>query len=426
MGIGIGELAILALVGFVFVGLVNGRRHGRVAAVGLGLAIVLVALFCLRSVAFHSAGTPLTVSGEFPIGGHEASLHASIETPQAQLAILPVIFLILLSLSLLALVVLAVRALVRSRHGGVVLAILLLPLGLLGLVGLALFWGYSTVRSERQAAIAVEDASVAQRAAQEEMLRSVSGQSDVLVLPDGAQVEIEVPPDAPAVAPPTEDQLAATRQFPTLVEAEAGAAPLPPDAAPPTDSSAAGSIAAEAPDSPTSDERPAWVDAPPRPTNGNFQFKTLVGPYPDEAGCETALQSELVLFYRDYIAQRYGPEAAALLAPASGVVLRAQLVRSAWLEPLESPSLGRMWQLHALVEVSAARQTELQQQVRLAFSQRRARHVLVGAGAVFSILGALFACLKLDTLTQGYYTGRLRLGAAVVIGAVVAAVALLS
>lgn len=424
----IGELTILILVGVLFVGLVNGRRYGRVAAIGLGLAVVLVALLCLRSGMFLAGRPPLTLHDVIPYGGHGASGH-SVEAHGAQLAIVPVIFLMMLFAGVLALLVLAVRALVRSKHGGVVLAILMLPLGLLFFVVMAGLWGYSRVQTTATPVMVVGPPPPPRQVAYEPMTPFKVEPSTEMppkpgMEPEGAVVAIQF--DDPAVAPPTDEQLAAVAQMPTPVEAEPDTQQLPPDAVPPTDSATAFSDGTVVDSNPEIKPRPSWVDEPADSTNGVFRVKTLVGPYPDEAGCEAALQAQVAQVYRDYITQRYGSKTAALVAPSTGVVLRTQLVHSHWLEPLESPSLGRMWQLHALVEIDSAQQAELERQVQQAYSKRRAQVVLFGAGTVFSIIGALYACLKLDTLTKGYYAVALRLGTAVVIGAVIVTAALLS
>ena len=50
----------------------------------------------------------------------------------------------------------------------------------------------------------------------------------------------------------------------------------------------------------------------------------------------------------------------------------------------------------------------------------RLKYTAVATGGLFGLLATVFGYLKLDTLTRGYYTGRLRMAAAMTILALVA------
>jgi hypothetical protein len=78
-------------------------------------------------------------------------------------------------------------------------------------------------------------------------------------------------------------------------------------------------------------------------------------------------------------------------------------------------SIGPMKKLYTQIEFTPAIDRELRQQWNV--REREERFGVVGAIAVciLGAIGSLFAMLKVDTLTKGYYTKRLFLGVPVVI-----------
>ena len=81
-------------------------------------------------------------------------------------------------------------------------------------------------------------------------------------------------------------------------------------------------------------------------------------------------------------------------------------------------SFGPMKKLHLQIEFTPAVDRELRRHWDAHERQERFAIVSVGSFSVLGLLGVVFALLKIDTATKGYYTKRLFIGlpAAIIIG----------
>ena len=79
-----------------------------------------------------------------------------------------------------------------------------------------------------------------------------------------------------------------------------------------------------------------------------------------------------------------------------------------------------MVQSYVLLEFNDSARRELQQMWRSELISTRLWHTGVLGGLVLTVLGTIYSYLRLDTLSKGYYTGRLRLAAAAIISAAAA------
>ena len=81
-------------------------------------------------------------------------------------------------------------------------------------------------------------------------------------------------------------------------------------------------------------------------------------------------------------------------------------------------SFGPMKKLYLQIEFTPAVDRELRRHWDAGERRERVAMVGVGAGSVLGFIGLLFALLKVDTWTKGYYTKRLFIGVpAAIIGA---------
>jgi|GEM_PF-2523455 len=158
---------------------------------------------------------------------------------------------------------------------------------------------------------------------------------------------------------------------------------------------------------------PGWMNEPTGLV-GDTYYKTIVaGPHATRAGCDEALVTELNTATAQYLESYLGPGASQVIHLAPSFV-RDKLVRNEYEETYDA-SFGPMKNLHVRLAFDKNVRSQLQRMHHDALSQKRMKEAALGAGGVLLVLGAIFSYLKLDTATRGYYTGRLRVGAAVVI-----------
>jgi hypothetical protein len=70
-----------------------------------------------------------------------------------------------------------------------------------------------------------------------------------------------------------------------------------------------------------------------------------------------------------------------------------------------------MISLHELLEFDSHANQMIEASYRRSVVQSRLGYLSMGGGTLLGLLTIVFGYLKLDTLTRGYYTGRLRLTA---------------
>jgi hypothetical protein len=85
-------------------------------------------------------------------------------------------------------------------------------------------------------------------------------------------------------------------------------------------------------------------------------------------------------------------------------------------------SVGPMYQAHALLEFDESFRSKAEKEWKEALTLSRLLKTGLGAGAMLVLLSVVLGYFKADNATRGYYTRRLRFGAATVILALAAAV----
>ena len=105
--------------------------------------------------------------------------------------------------------------------------------------------------------------------------------------------------------------------------------------------------------------------------------------------------------------------------------IHERIVRDEWLQQSEY-AVGPMYNQHALLVFDSGANQEIERRYRE--SQVAGRLASTGAGAalLLGLIGTMFGYLKLDTLTRGYYTGRLRVAATAAILALATVAGLLA
>jgi uncharacterized integral membrane protein len=168
---------------------------------------------------------------------------------------------------------------------------------------------------------------------------------------------------------------------------------------------------------------PAWVGQPARLSpDGAYQAEVVIGPYePTDPEIQRRLARDLRAALDDYVEAHLG-EGASRRVQFSAVELRDMLVRETWEEPYQSetPGLGPMVRIHAQLTFDDAARRRIEQRHRDTVVESRLAYTGTIAGLALAVLAALFGYLKLDTLTRGFYSGRLKAAAGAVILAAVA------
>jgi hypothetical protein len=175
--------------------------------------------------------------------------------------------------------------------------------------------------------------------------------------------------------------------------------------------------------------RPDWVAQPPRMVGGVQRVVLQAGPYTSLEECYTQLRRELREAVADHIgelvreatanASPYVPELA-LMGITDGYMIR-ELLTDQYVEDVEA-SFGLTKTAWGLVEFSETQDVHLLNAWRNYARRDRIKYTVLLAVGTVSVLGALFALLKIDTWTRGYYTKRLFLGVpAAIIGLMILA-----
>jgi hypothetical protein len=175
--------------------------------------------------------------------------------------------------------------------------------------------------------------------------------------------------------------------------------------------------------------RPDWVAQPPRMVGGVQRVVLQAGPYTSLEECYTQLRTELREAVADHIgdlvreatanASPYVPELASM-GITDGYIIR-ELLTDQFVEDVEA-SFGLTKTAWGLVEFTETQDLHLLNAWRNYARRDRVKYTIALAVAAVSVLGGIFALLKIDTWTRGYYTKRLFLGVpAAIIGLMILA-----
>jgi hypothetical protein len=164
--------------------------------------------------------------------------------------------------------------------------------------------------------------------------------------------------------------------------------------------------------------RVAWADAPTGLVGGVYRTRLAVGDYATREECDRNLPEALRQAVKAY-AERLIGEGAGQLTNVPLPYIHEHIVKEEWEEHPEA-SFGPMVRLHVLMEFDQNDRDYIKDMHQQALVAERLKYTAVATGGLFGLLATVFGYLKLDTLTRGYYSGRLRMAAALMILALVA------
>ncbi len=163
------------------------------------------------------------------------------------------------------------------------------------------------------------------------------------------------------------------------------------------------------------DVRPPWVDQPPGNEGPTYNMPVKSGLWTTEAECQQALQGTIAKAVDEYLASYLGDDRAAQWIDIDPAYLRQRLIRQSMYAETVDASVGKMQQLHALLEFDDQLRAEFQRLWRQACVSHRLRYAGGGFALILTALAALFGYLKLDLATGGRHSGRLRWASALAI-----------
>lgn len=182
-------------------------------------------------------------------------------------------------------------------------------------------------------------------------------------------------------------------------------------------------LGTEQADAPSGPPRPAWMDAQQGLVGGVYRTTVKVGPSFTRTECEQQLPEARRLAVRTYTDHFLG-EGRGRYVDLPMSYIRNHLVRGEW-EERRQTTFETMITLHELLEFDSEANEAIEASYKQSVVMGRLGYTAMGGGAILGLLTILFGYLKLDTLTRGYYTGRLRLTAATAILALAAIAGLL-
>jgi hypothetical protein len=170
--------------------------------------------------------------------------------------------------------------------------------------------------------------------------------------------------------------------------------------------------------------RPAWMDGQMGRVGDVYRTTGKVGPAFSRTECEKQLPRALDDAVGTYADHLLG-EGRGQFIHLPAAYIRNHLVRNEWEEQRET-TYDTMFILHELLEFDREANEAIEANYRQSVVMGRLAYTATGGGVVLGLLTILFGYLKLDTLSRGYYTGRLRLTAAAAILALAAVAGLLA
>jgi hypothetical protein len=170
----------------------------------------------------------------------------------------------------------------------------------------------------------------------------------------------------------------------------------------------------------TRPEPPAWVNMAAYSRDGVDCVPVASGPFATRNECRKALGEAMKRAVDEYIDEQLGRPGASEYVVFDLSYIKTRLRHAdVYQEPMQA-SFGPMLQQHALLEFDRDFREEIQRHWDRVKVMTRLAHVSLAAAAILAGLATVFAYLRLDTATKGYYTGRLRISAGAVILGLVA------
>ncbi len=156
------------------------------------------------------------------------------------------------------------------------------------------------------------------------------------------------------------------------------------------------------------DDRPAWV-AVQHAREGSVDLLAVSsGPHYTRGQCRLALDDEIRKATAQYVNDHLG-------ARQTETFLSYEVPPSARYDEEVVFSFGPMHQSHALLKFDDGFRRRVERDWKDTIALGRLFKTGFAAAAVLALLATFFAYLRVDTATRGYYTGRLRVGAAAAI-----------
>ena len=177
--------------------------------------------------------------------------------------------------------------------------------------------------------------------------------------------------------------------------------------------------------------RPEWVDQSPGRQGTTNEFIVRSDPKATLEECYQSLSKQVLGAFREYAEAEFEDHFSAYQTPdlkLEGLVQRwwqatqtGDAAMEIWWEPHHSPTpeLPEMVNVYARFKIDSDYREQLQDLWRWEVTKDRIGLTSGIAALLVSVLGTLFAYLRLDTATQGYYTRRLQAAALAVILALV-------
>lgn len=369
----------------------------------------------------------------------------------AQFAIAPLAFLLVIGLSLLFAVIIVLYSLIKSGKGvGAVVVMITLMLGGLFLLGLFIpFWA----RQSHQQAYIHEQQQMARAMTMPPRVVTPQEIPDYLA-PHPPETKFLLPlhnEDAPfPTAPPAPPEL--TTKAPakpphaevmTEKEFESPSSETPHDASSPSPEQPAEATPAPAPsaESPSASAnvtpappmviKPDWVKSPGViAQNGVYTVTVDIGPFSSHEEIRQEFMRKVDQEVRHYMEQFIDPLAPSLIKLPPGFIVDRGILADRWDETLPADQFSfnaPMYTQYVQLRFDENVKRELTERFQQARVVHRVGVFGLGGGLLLTLLGTLYGYLKLDTLTQGYYTMRLRVAAALAsLGAATAAFAMIA
>lgn len=325
---------------------------------------------------------------------------------QPQFTIAPFVVLLVIGAALFVAVAIVIMALAKSGKAAGVVA-LLFAVGMFFMLFFGLAIPYVAARRAGPPQIAPPVMVAPQQLQMREWPEPVVRREETIQLLPLHQESSPPPP----VSPPHDAHAAApevTTEHDMEITAEA--------ASPSDESSASPEEATPAPAELTAAPRPEWMKEALTPTRDFVERRVI---HIERYSTIDELQTELPAHLRDamneFMAKNIDYSAPDLVKLPPGYVVDHGILADRWTEvhsPDEHASLGQtMYSLHVLLQFDKNVRNDLQVRYEQAKVGYRLGAFGVGGGLLLSLLATLYGYLKLDTLTKGFYTGRLRLAA---------------
>jgi hypothetical protein len=167
-------------------------------------------------------------------------------------------------------------------------------------------------------------------------------------------------------------------------------------------------------------ERPPWVGAAAFTIDRVDYLPVTSGPYATRNECRRALDEVMEREVDQYVEGHRGQAGVAGYVDFDLAYIRAHLRHGGVYEETVQASFGPMIQQHALLEFGDGFRREIEGRWKQVRVTSRLKLVGLAAVAILAGLATIFAYLRLDTATRGYYSGRLQFAAGAVILGLVA------